>query len=90
MVTETYGREPDPAKRLRAKWGGRMKATRKNLGLTLEQLAEQMTAAGYQVTGAAISQWERGVYTPRHYLQVGWCKATGRAHGEVFEYEDAA
>lgn len=90
VEVQTFGREPDPAKRLRQKWGARMKATRKTRGLTLEQLAAAMDAAGYPVTAAAISQWENGVHTPRHHLQVGWCKATGRPHAEVFTYDDEA
>lgn len=89
-VVQTFGQEPDPAKRLKQRWGSRMKATRKTRGLTLEQLAAQMTDAGYTVTAAAISQWENGIYTPRHHLQVGWCKVTGRVHGEVFTYDDEA
>ena len=89
-LVETYGVEPDPAKRLRQKWGKRMLATRERLGLTLEQLAEQMTDAGYRVTPQAISQWETGKTSPRNHHQVGWCKVTGRLHGEVFEYGDEA
>jgi transcriptional regulator with XRE-family HTH domain len=91
-LVQTYGHEPDPAVRLRKKWGARMKATRKTLGLTLEQLAAQMTDAerGFTVTAAAISQWERGAYTPRYHHQIRWCEVTGRRHDEVFDMTEAA
>ena len=89
-VVQTFGHEQDPAKRLRQRWGSRMRATRKTRGLTIEQLAEAMTQAGYPVTAAAVSSWETGAYSPRHHMQMGWCKVTGRVHSEVFTYDDEA
>lgn len=89
-LVETYGVEPDPAKRLRQKWGKRMRVTRARRGWTLEQLAELMTEAGYQVTPQAISQWETGRTSPRYHLRIGWCKVTDRHHDEVFDMTDEA
>lgn len=87
----TIGQEPDPAKRLRQRWGKEMRFTRVNLlDKTLDELAKEMTEAGYQVTGAAISNWERGENYPRYHLQLGWCKVTGRRHSEVFVMTDEA
>lgn len=90
-VVRTIGREADPAKRLRRKWGAEMRYTRTELcGFTLDVLAEKMDEAGYPVTPQAISSWERGETSPRPHHQIGWCKVTGRRHGEVFEMSDAA
>lgn len=84
-LVRTVGREADPAKRLRQKWGREMRATRVGLcGKTLDELAAEMKDAGYPVTAQAISSWERGDTSPRPHHQVGWCKVTGRPHGEVF------
>ena len=41
--------------------GKRLAALRHAQGLTAEQLAEQMTAAGAKVSRGAISNWERGI-----------------------------
>ena len=89
-LVRTFGREPDPAKRLRTKWGKEMRETRRTLGWTLEHLAGRMTELGYGCTIQAISQWERGVNSPRHHHQIGWCKAVGRPHHEVFVWDDEA
>jgi transcriptional regulator with XRE-family HTH domain len=60
------------------------------LGITLDELAARMDAAGYGVTAQAISSWERGDTSPRPHHQIGWCKVTGRPHGEVFVMSDEA
>lgn len=87
----TLGHEPDPAKRLRTKWGNEMRYTRKELrGWTLDQVAEKMAELGYRVTPQAISQWERGQTSPRRHFQIGWCKVVGRPHHEVFVMDDEA
>jgi hypothetical protein len=86
----TYGVEPDPAKRLRLKWGAAMRATRNDLGITLDELAAEMAEAGYPVTAQAISSWERGDTSPRPHHQIGWCKVTRRQHHEVFVMTDEA
>lgn len=85
------GREADPAKRLRQKWGAEMRYTRTALfGKTLKELAALMKDAGYPVTAQAISSWERGDTSPRPHHQIGWCKVTGRLHAEVFPMNDEA
>lgn len=90
-AVRTIGQEPDPAKRLRKKWGDEMRYTRRTLkGWTLDQLAAEMTDAGYPVTPQAISFWERGESSPRPHHQLGWCKVTGRLHGDVFVMSDEA
>lgn len=60
------------------------------LGITVEEMATRMEAAGYPVTPQAISGWERGEFTPRPHHQIGWCKVTGRPHVEVFVMSDEA
>lgn len=91
-LVRTVGHEPDPAKRLRKRWGAEMRYTREKLrGWSLDVLAEKMTEAGYRVTPQAISSWERGDTAPRHHNQIGWCRVTDREHRDVFTYtEDAA
>lgn len=89
-TVRTFGVEPDPAKRLRKKWGAEMRETRLLLGWTQEQVADEMTKAGYPVTSQAVSFWERGETAPRAHHQVGWCKVTGRQHRDVFTMNDEA
>jgi hypothetical protein len=90
-VVRRIGREADPAKRLRQKWGAEMRHTRLNLlGDTLDEFAAKMAKAGYPVTAQAISLWERGDTSPRPHHQLGWCKVAGRRHAEVFVMDEAA
>lgn len=91
-TVQTFGtdQEPDPAKRLRKRWGARMRKTREMRGLTQAQVAELMTRHGVSVTVPAISQWENGATTPRYHHQIAWCLAMGRPHAEVFDMTEAA
>lgn len=90
-LVRTIGVEPDPAKRLRKRWGTEMRYTREQLlHWTLDELAARMVAAGYQITAQAISSWERGDTSPKWSNQIGWCKVVGRTHHEVFVMDDAA
>lgn len=85
-MVRQFGREADPAKRLRKLWGDEMRATRRTLGWTLDDVVSALKAEGeeYEVTAQAISAWERGIASPRAHLQIAWCKVTGRQHRDVF------
>lgn len=89
-IVRTFGVEPNPAKRLRQRWGAEMRVTRNLLGWTLDDLASRLTDGGYPITAQAISSWERGDTSPRPHHQLAWCKVTGRRHQEVFAIEEAA
>jgi len=44
----------------------KLKAARKNRGLTQAQLSEKLQALGRKVSAQQISSWERGDYLPAH------------------------
>lgn len=84
-MVRTFGHEPDPAKQLRLKQGGRLKEARtKFRKLTLEQLATKMSEGGVAVTPQAISLWERGGATPRPHMQVAVCRALDVPHSSIY------
>lgn len=72
---QTFGQEPDPAKRLRQKEGAKLRELRTVFrGLTMEEVAERMEALGVPVTQQAISLWENGKASPRPHMRVAICK----------------
>lgn len=85
-MVRVFGREANPAQRLRNLWADEMKSTRLDLGWTLEELAAALAEEGdeYKVTPQAISAWERGKASPRVHMQIAWCKVTKRRHRDVF------
>ena len=60
-----FGKEPDPAKRIRLGQGNRIRSTRK-----LRQMSIEDFAAAVGVTPGAVSQWETGRFAPRQHVQV--------------------
>lgn len=48
-----------------ASFGAMLRRERKQAGLTLEILAQQVRESGYEVTAANIGAWERGEYAPK-------------------------
>lgn len=84
----TIGKEEDPARRLRVKWGQSIRSCRGIRELSLRQLADRMNDFGCPVTAAAIGMWERGETAPRPHHQVGVCKALGMPHSVVFQIAD--
>lgn len=72
----TVGRESDPARRIRQHQGRRLRELRQLRQMTLRSLAARMSEQpGVTVTAAAISEWERGVSTPRQHMQVAVARA---------------
>jgi len=81
----TVGHESDPARRLRQRQGAQIRQVRHFRNLTLRQLAERMSQQeGISVTSAAVSEWERGVSTPRQHMQVALCKALDTPWSPIF------
>lgn len=81
----TVGHDPNPAARLRRRQGARIRELRTLRGHTLRALADAMCAQeGITITSAAISEWERGVSTPRQHLQVALARALDVPHSTLF------
>ena len=85
-MVRTLGTEPDPARRLRQKQGGKLKEYRtKFRRLSLRQLAELMNAQpGISVTPQSIGMWESGRMTPRPHMQVAICRALDVMPSAIF------
>lgn len=49
----------------RQAFGQFLRQERKRAGLSAAQVAEQLTAAGMEFTGASVSGWERGEFVPK-------------------------
>ena len=64
MVT-TFGKETDPALRIRRAQGKLIRQTRQMRGLSIDDFAKAVDK-----TPGAVSQWELGNYTPRPAVQV--------------------
>lgn len=91
LVVQKFGHEADPAKRIRVHQGQKIREARSTRGLTLRALAESMgTQPGITITPAAISEWERGVSTPRRHLQVALSKALDVPWSFLFSLDEVA
>lgn len=87
----TVGHEPNPAKRVRSAQGRKIRDLRSLRGLTLRSLAEAMSAQeGISVTSAAISEWERGVSTPRQHMQIALVRALDTTWSSIFGLDKVA
>jgi transcriptional regulator with XRE-family HTH domain len=87
----SLGHEPNPAKRIRLAQGSKLRALREFRGWTLRVLAEKMSEQeGISVTSAAISEWERGVSTPRQHMQVAVARALDTPWASVFSLDERA
>lgn len=84
MVTQ-YGEEPDPKKRIRLHQGKRLRQTRENLRISVEELAELV-----EVTPGAIRHWETGRYTPKQDHQLKIAKALNVPWGLIFGLDGMA
>lgn len=80
-----FGTEADPARRLRLRQGAAIRTVRKMRGMTPSELADKI-----KKTQSAISQWERGVYTPRQSVQVDIAKALDVPWSMLFGLDDVA
>ena len=69
-----------PAVRIRVEQGRRIRDLRKFKKLSQEAVAEQVG-----VTKAAVSDWERGVSSPRDVHQVAVAKALGCPWSTLFQ-----
>lgn len=47
------------------RFGNALRLARRNAGMSLDRLADEMKARGYRMTGANIGSWERGVHGPK-------------------------
>lgn len=82
------GHEPNPTQRLRTKQGKRIRELRGYRRLTLAALAARMCEQeGVTITPAAISEWERGVSTPRQHHQIALAKALDTTWSSLFSLE---
>lgn len=61
----TFGKELDPATRIRKTQGREIRRIRKMRKIEIHDFAAQLG-----VTQGAVSQWETGRYTPRQHVQV--------------------
>lgn len=61
----TFGKELDPAKRIRIQQGKEIRRIRK-----MRQMEIHEFAADVGVTDGAVSQWETGRFSPRPHVQV--------------------
>lgn len=87
----TSGSDPNPARRLRARQGAKIRTHREFRKWTIAQLAARMCEQeGITITVAAISDWERGVSTPRPHHQVALAKALDTPWSSLFSLDDAA
>lgn len=84
-VVRHFGEESDPAKRLKQKWGESLREQRKALGMTQEQVAEHLIAAGYQITSQAVGMWERGETAPKWHHQIAVAKVLGTTRSVLFQ-----
>lgn len=81
----TVGHDPNPARRLRKRQGDLIRQLRRHRKLTLRDLADRMcTQEGISITSAAISEWERGVSTPRQHMQVALARALDVPWSSIF------
>lgn len=86
----TIGRDPDPARALRQSQGSQIRQIRQLRQLTLRALAERMCdQPGVTITAAAISEWERGVSTPRQHLQLSLARALDVPWSTLFGLDSA-
>lgn len=82
------GTDPNPAQRLRHVQAKKIRALRNLRGLTLRSLADEMCKLpNISVTSAAISEWERGVSTPRQHMQVALAKALDTTWSSLFDLD---
>ena len=84
----TAGREPDPAKRLRQKWGAEIRSRRLLFGWTLKDFADELAKHGVEVTPAAVGMWERGETAPRPHHQAGVARTVQTPHHLLFSVAD--
>lgn len=85
------GHDPNPARRIRALQGARLRELRALRSLTLRTLSERMCEQeGITITSAAISEWERGGSTPRQFLQVAVAKALDVPWSMIFSLDEEA
>lgn len=81
----TLGHEPDPAKRLRQRWGSKIAQTR-----ALRELSRADVADRVGVSEQAVGMWERGETAPRWHHQLAIADALDVPHGVLFPMEGAA
>ncbi len=87
-MADAAGSASDTSRRLRLAQGGRIRQIRRSRNLTLRQLAERISQwPGTTVTAAAVSEWERGVSTPRQHLQVALARELGVRWSELFNLD---
>lgn len=84
-MVQTFGHEPNPAKRLRKQQGNLIRKAREARGMTVPELAQ---AVG--VSPGAISHWETGRYTPRQQHQVEIARAVNMPWSFLFGLDGAA
>lgn len=79
----------DPRQTYRQMVGRRLRRERKDMGLSLEQAAEGIEAiTGRDITGAAISSWERGETLPRLGNQFAVAQLYGRTVDDLFGHTE--
>lgn len=83
----TIGREQDPAKRIRSRQGKLIRQYRELRELSQEALGQLLDPP---VTGAAVSEWERGASSPRQHLQVALAKALNVPWSALFGLDGEA
>lgn len=87
------GREPDPAKRIRQRFGSQIQTLRKFRKMSVTDLARAITergaAAGVSltVTPAAVVQWETGKTSPRPVMQIAIAEALETTWLSIFSLE---
>jgi len=80
-----YGREADPAKRIRLSQGSRIRQARKIKGISIEDFAGKLG-----VTPGAVSQWETGRFAPRQAAQVAIARELDVPHSLLFGLDEVA
>lgn len=80
-----YGREADPARRIRMSQGNRIRQARKIKGISIEEFAAEIG-----VTPGAVSQWETGRFAPRQHLQVAIARVLDVPHSLLFGLDEVA
>lgn len=81
----TYGREADPAKRIRLAQGKRIRNARTTRGMSIAELAGSLG-----VTSGAVSQWETGRFAPRQHHQVAIARTLDVPHSLLFSLNGEA
>lgn len=81
-AVQQIGTEPDPAKRLRTRWGASIAQVRGLRSMTRDELAE---AVG--VSASAVGMWERGETSPRDHHRAAVARALDVPVAVLFSVE---